>query len=168
MKSINNPSWTSQKFVDGVEVRWDPKSIHSEVAHRIRNSHQSNHAVEHLIGYSAEVWEVIYPTNKLPEPAFATLPSEGEHSGGSVNYYKVQIDNPDSEGVEPYQAECTDIIEALGMTFAEANIFKEVWRTAAARTLGKKKAGHDALYGAEKIEYYAARNLRKVKRTHSK
>ena len=94
--------------------------------------------------------------------------TEQEHSGLSVNYYKVQIDYPDTEGVAPYQAECTDIIEALGMDFAEANIFKEIWRTAAARTLGKKKKGHDEIYGAEKVKYFADRRLKKLQRLKGK
>lgn len=87
-----------------------------------------------------------------------------EHTGGSTNYYKVGIADPATEGTEPYVAECTDIIEALGMDFAEANIFKEIWRTAAARTLGKKKRGHDELYGAEKVLYFAQRRLKKLKK----
>lgn len=88
-----------------------------------------------------------------------------EHTGGSTSYYKVAIAYPDTEGVKPYVAECTDIIEALGMDFAEANIFKEIWRTAAARTLGKKKRGHDEIYGAEKVLYFAQRRLKKLQRT---
>jgi hypothetical protein len=37
-----------------------------------------------------------------------------EYTGGSVSYYSVDIEYPTSEGVEPYTAECNDIIEALG------------------------------------------------------
>lgn len=82
---------------------------------------------------------------------------ESESSGGSCNYYKVQIENPTTHDA-PYIAECNDVIEALEMTFAESNMFKEIWRTAAARTLGKKKAGHTAKRGAEKILFFAKRH----------
>lgn len=80
-----------------------------------------------------------------------------EDSGGSCNYYKVLIENP-TTAEEPYTSECNDVIEALDMTYAEANMFKEIWRSAAARTLGKLKAGHNEVRGAEKIEFFAKRN----------
>ena len=89
-----------------------------------------------------------------------------EDSGGSCDYYKVDIMNPttpsNNEGEHmddaTYTAECNDIIEALDMTYAEANMFKEIWRTAAARTLGKQKAGHTTERGAEKIVFFAHRH----------
>ncbi|QPI17678.1 hypothetical protein vBAmePR8F_gp18 [Alteromonas phage vB_AmeP_R8W] len=79
-----------------------------------------------------------------------------ENSGLSCNYYVVDIKQPTSVGV-PYTAECNDITETLGMTATEANIFKEIWRTAAARTLGKEKAGHNAKRGAEKVAFFGLR-----------
>lgn len=81
-----------------------------------------------------------------------------ENSGGSCDYYKVGIENP-TTSTEKYVAECNDVIEALNMTYAEANMFKEIWRSAAARTLGKLKAGHDEIRGAEKIVFFANRNM---------
>lgn len=81
-----------------------------------------------------------------------------ENSGGSCNYYKVPIEKP-TTALDPYIAECNDVIEALNMTYAEANMFKEIWRSAAARTLGKLKAGHNELRGAEKVVFFADRNL---------
>lgn len=87
----------------------------------------------------------------------------GEHTGGSVDYYKVQVLSPTSDG-EPYMAECNDIIEALGMTFAEGNAFKAIWRRAAARTLGKRKRGYDSgLYDAEKVEFFGRRMVAQSK-----
>jgi hypothetical protein len=85
---------------------------------------------------------------------------KGERSGGSVNYYKLHIDEP-ANLPEPYDCECEDIIEALNMTLAEANQFKSVWRSAAARTLGKVKHGPDpeGIYDGEKSLYYAQRTL---------
>ena len=82
----------------------------------------------------------------------------GENSGGSCDYYRVAIRCPTSEDQEPYIAECNDVIEELDLTYAEANIVKEIWRTAAARTLGKLKVNHEVMRGAEKVEFFAGRN----------
>lgn len=83
--------------------------------------------------------------------------AEPEYTGGSVNYYKVEIKNPTSEGVVPYTAECNDIIEALGMNYAEGNAFKAIWRKCSARN-GKAKKGYtDGLYDAEKVVFFGQR-----------
>lgn len=82
-----------------------------------------------------------------------------EFTGSAVNYYKVKIDNPTSSDVAPYVAECNDIIEALDMNFAEGEAFKAIWRSAAARTLGKKKKANDSKYNAEKVVFYGGRML---------
>lgn len=83
--------------------------------------------------------------------------SEETYTGGSVDYYKVSVPNPVS-GVDPYTAECSDIIEALGLDFFEGNIFKALWRSAMARKFGKSKKGYDnGKYDAEKIEWFAKR-----------
>lgn len=84
-----------------------------------------------------------------------------ENSGGSVDYYKVAIEIPWTAD-EPYVAECGDIIDALQMNQAEANIFKEIWRTSAERTLGKSKQGNSPLRAAEKIAFFADKNLKRV------
>ena len=81
-----------------------------------------------------------------------------EYTGGSVNYYKVRVENPTEPYRIPYDAECNDIVEALGMNFAEGNAFKAIWRRAAARTLGLTKKGYDqGLYDAEKVAYFGER-----------
>lgn len=80
-----------------------------------------------------------------------------EKSGGSVDYYKVRIENPTTKEQAPYTAECNDIIEALGMNYAEGNAFKAIWRSCAERTIGKKKAGGDALYDAQKVVFFGQR-----------
>ena len=77
-------------------------------------------------------------------------------SGGLNNYYLVKVDQPQRASQPPYQAECEDIIEALGLTFDEGNIFKEIWRSANARK-GNGKPGNTPLRGAEKILHYAQR-----------
>jgi hypothetical protein len=82
--------------------------------------------------------------------------STAEYTGKDVSYYLVKIESP--KRLEPYEAECEDIIEALGMTFAEGCAFKAIWRKCAARTLGVAKAGYKGgLYDAEKAQYYGAR-----------
>lgn len=93
--------------------------------------------------------------------------NDGERSGLSVNYYKVPVTAPTKPGAPPYVAECNDIIESLGMTFAEANVFKAIWRSAAERTLGKKKAGNNAVYDAEKMVFFSNRVLVQAQRKAS-
>ena len=78
-----------------------------------------------------------------------------ENSGGSCDYYRVPIERPITESQVPYIAECYDIMDALNMTYAEANIFKEIWRGASARELGKGKEGNTAKRGADKVSYFA-------------
>lgn len=84
-------------------------------------------------------------------------------TGGRTNYYLVRIEHPQREDQPAYTAECEDIIEALELNPDEANIFKEIWRSANARK-ANGKPGHTALYGAEKIVHYAGRILRRLKR----
>ena len=83
------------------------------------------------------------------------------YTGGSVDYYAVEISKPTS-GAAPYTAECNDIIEALGMNFAQGNIFKAVWRMCAAENLALSKRGYkDGLYDAEKIVFFGQREIAK-------
>lgn len=58
-------------------------------------------------------------------------------------------------------------MEALGLNPDEANIFKEIWRSANARQ-HNGKPGHSPLYGAEKIVHYAGRILRRMQRQEHK
>lgn len=85
------------------------------------------------------------------------------NSGGFTNYYLVQVKYPQRNTQPAYTAECEDIIEALQLTFDEANIFKEIWRSANQR-LGNGKEGNTALRAAEKIHHYAGRILLKTLR----
>ena len=77
-------------------------------------------------------------------------------SGLNGSYYEVKINHPTKPDKEPYLAECNDITEALKMTPHEYNIFKSVWRKAAAR-LGNGKADSKALYDAQKCLFAAQR-----------
>lgn len=111
----------------------------------------------------AEAFESSY-VGELPEmPAVGK--NEGTYTGGSADYYQVTIMNPTTPYRGSYIAECNDIIEALGMNFAEGNAFKAIWRRAAQRTLGLRKAGakDDGLYDAEKVEFFGARMVAQSK-----
>lgn len=81
-----------------------------------------------------------------------------EDSGFACDYYRVGITHPTTKEQKPYIAECNDIIEALNLTYAEANMFKAIWRTAAARTLGLEKSGNTSLRDAEKIKFFGERH----------
>lgn len=89
-----------------------------------------------------------------------------QKTGGSVDYYKCRVTDPISGG-EPYTAESIDIIEALGMTFAEGEAFKAIWRTCTGRMGGAVKADNKALYNAEKVEFFGARMVRAAKRSEA-
>ena len=93
----------------------------------------------------------------------STAPTAPEKSGGSVNYYKVQINDPTSGSNNSYMAECNDIIEALNMNYTEGNIFKAIWRMAAARELGKLKEGFEKpKYDTEKVVFFANRLMSRL------
>lgn len=102
-----------------------------------------------------------FPLIKSTAP---TAPStKPEKSGGSVNYYKVQITDPTSGSNNSYMAECNDIIEALNMNYTEGNIFKAIWRMAAARELGKLKEGFEKpKYDTEKVVFFANRLMSRL------
>jgi hypothetical protein len=83
-------------------------------------------------------------------------------TGGSSDYYKVEVAKPTSGGT-PYVAECNDIIEALGMEYDVANAFKAAWRVAALRQ-GHGKPGQDsAVYDGEKIVFFGKRIIERAK-----
>lgn len=108
--------------------------------------------------------ELVQQVNRpMSRPYIHPEQETAEHTGGSVNYYKVDIKQPVTEGIQPYTAECLDVALALGMNIPEFNMFKAIWRTAAERTLGKAKAGNNAKYDAEKTKFFADLNLRQYK-----
>lgn len=109
-------------------------------------------------------------TKEGPVGASAGVGDRGARptASGSLNsYYLSRVEFPQREDQPAYTAECEDLIESLRLNPDEANIFKEIWRSANAR-LGNGKPDHKALYGAEKINHYAGRNLRRVKREAQK
>ena len=82
-----------------------------------------------------------------------TLKTTTALTGAHVSYYRCPIPNPCRPATAPYVAECDDLIIGLRLTFQEANVFKAIWRSAAAR-LGDGKPDHSAVYDAEKIVHY--------------
>ena len=102
---------------------------------------------------------------RCPNGAKAIPEVAAEYTGGSVDYYTVHIERPTTEGRSPFDVECNDIIEALGMNYAEGNAFKAIWRRAAQRTLGKRKVGakDDGLYDAEKVVFFGKRLVEQSK-----
>ena len=83
-----------------------------------------------------------------------------ENSGGSCSYYEAEVYSVALDTTQ--KVECKDVMTTLQLTHDEMNIFKEVWRSAAAR-LGKQKEGHTALRGAQKIKFFADENLARAK-----
>lgn len=103
------------------------------------------------------------PNEKLVDVNNTDLKKE-EYTGKSVDYYKVKVDNPTTESNTPYLAECNDLIEALGMNYAEGNAFKAIWRKCAARKFGVKKKGYDnGLYDSEKVVFFGERMVEQSK-----
>ena len=105
-------------------------------------------------------YEQLYCNSRF-EPHGPAEATTEEHTGGSSSYYTVEITTPTTPFAPFYKAECNDIIEALELTFAEANVFKAIWRTAAARQ-GREKKGNDAVYDAEKCVFFSGRILVKA------
>lgn len=83
-------------------------------------------------------------------------------TGGSNDYYSADVTET-LDGRPAYTVQCLEVIETLGMTFAEGEAFKAIWRSCAARTLGKHKADNNALYDAEKVEFYGKRMVAAAK-----
>lgn len=83
-------------------------------------------------------------------------------TGGSSDYYKIHIKNPTTPLTDPYTAECNDLVEALGMNFAEGNAFKALWRMAALR-MNNGKPGTTRLYDAEKVAFFGNRLVEQEK-----
>ena len=97
--------------------------------------------------------------SRLTDGPKGSTGSSVTYTGGSSDYYQVTVKSTTTPNRPEYIAECNDIIEALGMNFAEGNAFKALWRRAAQRTLGLRKAGakDDGLYDAEKVEFFGKR-----------
>jgi hypothetical protein len=102
--------------------------------------------------------------NTIAQQALQQLDKAVQPTGDNVNYYIVAIEKP--KRLPPYEAEAEDIIEVLGMSFAEGNVFKALWRSCAESALGLHKPGAntDGVYDAEKMVYYSQRVLAQRKK----
>lgn len=96
--------------------------------------------------------------DKFATPVAPAIPDTGSPTdtapkltGGSSAYYMADL-------LDGRQIECFDLIEALGLNFAEGNILKALWRRAKAR-MGGGKPGTSSLYDAEKLVFMAKREL---------
>ena len=78
-------------------------------------------------------------------------------TGGSASYYTTYIADPCNKDQLPFYAECVDIMEELRFNYSESNVFKAIWRRAAARTSNIVKKNTSALYDAEKILFFSLR-----------
>lgn len=94
------------------------------------------------------------PSAQAPAQTADTTLVGGKLTGD--HYYRVVVNDPMSLDLQPYVAECADIIEALGMTFNEGEAFKALWRLAAARQ-GRGKPGNKPQYDADKAAHYGQR-----------
>lgn len=75
----------------------------------------------------------------------------------NFHYYLVEVAKPAMPGLPPYVAECQDVIAALGLTFAEGEAFKALWRAARMRQ-GFGKPGANLDYDFDKVAHYGARS----------
>lgn len=102
------------------------------------------------------------PDRPMPHQKDYSPKATAALTGGLTNYYLAKVTHPQRAEQPPYQAECEDIIHALGMTFDEGCLFKALWRNAAARK-GEGKPGSNAVYETEKMVHYAMRLLKHAK-----
>lgn len=142
-----------------------PVSLHIEDADSSQSITLGNLALKftntELAAFNLEsLGQVMISKSAIPTKNAEGKP-QAEHTGGSVSYYKVWIENPIIKGMPAYMAECLDIALALEMTVPEYTMFKAIWRTAAERTLGLAKEGNNAKYDAEKIDFFSDINLRR-------
>lgn len=140
------------------EIKPTVEHIYQDIAFNMSENDQFKLAdmLAHNIGYTLAVDGKI-EMNDPSIPINAKEPVKEISTGGSCDYYRVGVTHPMSKDQVPYIAECGDIMESLEMTYAEANMFKEIWRSAAERTLGLKKAGNNNVRAAEKVVFFANR-----------
>ena len=160
--AILDPRWPSCAVCDAkAEARRKDVPDHSnwdvctdpDNCTRCRTPQHHRGALPH-IGLSAALERMLDGVHIAAAKADATTSGGGKLSG--KHYYRVDVPHPISPELQPYAAECADIIEALGMTFNEGEAFKALWRLAAARQ-GRAKQEGKAQYDADKAAHYAAR-----------
>lgn len=102
----------------------------------------------------------------IPEPETVTgvpgsvqlkpvgLDPRKDSSGGDNDYWVAHVTEP--KRLDPYYAECEDLIELFQFSFAEGNAFKALWRMGMDR-VAQGKPGDTPLRNAEKVAYYGDR-----------
>lgn len=138
------------------------QSLRDEVDKRIKSDGDiSGSAVEMLMrvdfpvkGEARQRWARHFAKWRLDVAGLAQAAEEAAtiaskpSDGGDTGYYR----NPTTKQI----VQCQDLIEALNLTWNEANIFKSIWRQAMLRKDGKL-TGKDRIYCAKKIEWFAKR-----------
>jgi len=140
-------------------VEWWEENVPEGVNYCYEMSGDTQFADEHgKWDQAGECQLIIHPDTwrLLATRPTSTPESTPESSGGSCNYYKAEVYSLELDKTQ--EVECKDVMHALKLNHAEINIFKEIWRGAAARQ-GKAKAGSTPLRGAQKIKYFADENL---------
>lgn len=96
----------------------------------------------------------LLPNHSDDCPVVKAAGRSGESSGGDNDYWVATVTNP--KRLEPYQAECEDLIELFQMTFQEGEAFKALWRKGQLR-IGNGKPGDTLLRNSEKAYHYSGR-----------
>lgn len=137
-------------------LRWTHTGLTGDIhAYKVVEQATAPQPADSALGrpFDGQAW---VEQSKTDLPVGMVEGDDREYTGGSVSYYKVPVSHPTSGG-DPYDAECNDLIEALGMNFAEGNAFKAIWRLCAARR-GLSKRGYDeGVYDAEKVVFFGQR-----------
>jgi hypothetical protein len=87
-------------------------------------------------------------------PAPTTKSASAESSGGDNDYWIAHVKHP--KRLEPYSAECEDLIELFQMTFQEGEAFKALWRKGQMR-IGNGKPDDTLIRNSEKVHHFGGR-----------
>ncbi len=111
-----------------------------------RRKHDRHNEIVKGAPDSLDAWEYWHPSTVDTDIQEDFWPEEKEHSGGSNDIYKIPEDVND----------VLDIIEFLGLNFAEGNILKAIYRIGRKPNTSKK-------YDLEKIKFFAERELGRIR-----
>jgi hypothetical protein len=144
-------------------IEWNGGECPAPYGTRARVKLRCGELLEGLAGefaWTQNQWGSDIIAYRIAKPAETTQAKEPKAHGGKLSgdhYYRVTVSHPIAPDVQPYMAECADIIEALHMTFNEGEAFKAIWRLAAGR-LGRVKPGSAGMqYDADKVAHYGVR-----------
>jgi hypothetical protein len=89
-----------------------------------------------------------------PSSDTKTASEQQQSSGGDNEYWIAHVSH--HKRLEPYMAECEDLIELFQMTFQEGEAFKALWRKGQMR-IGKGKPGDTLIRNSEKVYHFGGR-----------